>query len=161
VKKKRQGAQPGNSNVDRAGFEPASGDPAPPRARDNTPQDQRLRKRGGQSGNQNALKHGFYSSIFKASERRLLAEMPITDLSAEIELIRVTSKRFLEALSASKGELDFETHLSALRLVNLSAHSIASLLRAQSLTALADPETLEALGALENLPPADASPSQS
>jgi hypothetical protein len=73
--------------------------------------------------------------VFKEGERRLLDQIPLTDLSAEIELIRVTNKRFLEALVASKGELDFDTQLTALRAVNLSAHSIATLLRAHALTA--------------------------
>jgi hypothetical protein len=71
--------------------------------------------------------------VFKESERRLLDQIPLTDLSAEIELIRVTNKRFLEALVASKDELDFDTQLTALRAVNLSAHSIATLLRAHAL----------------------------
>jgi hypothetical protein len=91
------------------------------------------RSRGAQPGNTNALTHGFYSSRFKATERRLLDEMPLTDLSAEIELIRVTSARFLKALEASKGTLEFKQHLAALRAANLSAHSIASLMRAQAL----------------------------
>ena len=32
------------------------------------------RKRGGQPGNQNARKHGFYSSAFLAREQKLLDE---------------------------------------------------------------------------------------
>jgi hypothetical protein len=99
-----------------------------------------IAKPGGQPGNHNALKHGFYSSLFKDAERRLLAELPVTDLSAEIELIRVTNSRFLKALQASRGSLDFDTQLTALRAVNLSAHSIASLLRAQALTIAANLE---------------------
>ncbi len=94
------------------------------------------RNRGGQPGNVNAMTHGFYSSNFKNAERELLAEIPLDDLSAEIELLRVTNKRFLDALVASRNELDFETQLTALRAVNLSAHSIATLLRAHALGAL-------------------------
>lgn len=103
-------------------------------------------KRGAQPGNSNALKHGFYSSIFKDNERRLLSEVPLTDLTAEIELIRVTNKRFLEALQASKGTLDFETQLTALRAVNLSAQSIATLLRTQTLNMLRGDDLTQALG---------------
>ena len=88
---------------------------------------------GAQPGNHNALKHGYYSSLYKQSERHLLEQGSLTELSAEIELIRVTNKRFLQALQASKSELDFETQLTALRAVNLSAHSLATLLRAQAL----------------------------
>jgi hypothetical protein len=63
----------------------------------------------------------------------MLADLPLTDLSAEINLIRITNPRFLQALKASKGELDLQTQLTALRAVNLSAHSIATLLRARAL----------------------------
>ncbi len=95
------------------------------------------RKRGGQPGNTNAMKHGFYSDMFKQEERRILSEIPLDDLSAEIELLRVTNRRFLDALIASKDRLDFDTQLTALRAVNLSAHSIATLLRAHALGTLA------------------------
>jgi hypothetical protein len=110
------------------------------------------RKRGGQPGNANAAKHGFYSAVFKARERTMLADLPVTDLSAEIDLIRITNHRFLQALKASKGDLDLQTQLTALRAVNLSAQSIATLLRVHALTAALDEETA---AALRNLPPLD------
>jgi hypothetical protein len=110
------------------------------------------KSRGAQPGNTNAVKHGFYSAAFKAHERSMLADLPLTDLSAEIDLIRITNHRFLQALKASKGDLDLQTQLTALRAVNLSAHSIATLLRAHALTAALDEETAEAL---RNLPPLD------
>ena len=108
------------------------------------------RKRGGQPGNRNAVKHGFYSAVLKAHERSMLAHLPMTDLSAEIDLIRITNHRFLQALKASKGDLDLETQLTALRAVNLSAHSIAALLRAQALTAAVSGEAAQFL---RDLPP--------
>jgi hypothetical protein len=111
----------------------------------------RLKRRGGQLGNQNALKHGFYSTLFKERERRLLEQMQPADLSAEIELIRVTSARFLEALAASREPGDFEANLTALRLVNLSAQSIAMLLRAQALSGSLRKDMDEAIKALEEL----------
>jgi hypothetical protein len=91
------------------------------------------KRRGAQPGNTNAVRHGFYSAAYKAQERSMLADLPLTDLSAEINLIRITNPRFLQALKASKGELDLQTQLTALRAVNLSAHSIATLLRARAL----------------------------
>ena len=103
------------------------------------------KSQGAQPGNTNAVKHGYYSSLYKQSERRLLEQGSLTDLSAEIELIRVTNKRFLQALNASKSDLDFETQLTALRAVNLSAHSIATLLRAHALTAALDQDMLDVL----------------
>jgi hypothetical protein len=97
-----------------------------------TPSRRRLGARpGAPRGNKNAYKHGFYSAAFKAEERRLLEQVPVTDLAAEIELVRVTSYRFVQALNALKQPLDIETQLAALRAVNLSAQSIVSLLRAQ------------------------------
>ncbi len=93
------------------------------------------RKRGAPSGNHNAYKHGFYSAAFKEAEKHLLSEMPVHDLSAEIELIRVTSLRLLRSLGASEKDLDLATQLSALRVLNLSAHSITTLLRTQVLAA--------------------------
>ena len=94
--------------------------------------------RGGQTGNHNALKHGFYSSAFKQHERRLLTQMPASDLIAEIDLIRIANYRFLEALNTLQTPLDVETQLAAVRAVNLSAQSITSLIRAQALTAAID-----------------------
>jgi len=90
------------------------------------------KKRGAQPQNQNARKHGFYSALFKARERALLDQIPAADLSAEIELIRLANVRFLEALQASKSTLDYDACLTALRAVNLSAHSTAMLLRLQA-----------------------------
>lgn len=116
----------------------------------------------------NAVTHGFYSSLFKDRERELLSKVPLTDLSAEIGLIRITTKRFLETLVGSTDRLDLETQLSALRAINLSAHSIATLLRAHSLAVEEpdafpgqSPETLnsDALHALDPLDAADGDPS--
>ncbi len=90
------------------------------------------KKRGAPPGNQNAYKHGFYSAAFKAAEQRLLSELPAHDLTAEIELIRIGSLRLLQALDASGKPTDLATQLTALRILNLSAHSITSLLRTQA-----------------------------
>jgi len=118
------------------------------------------RKRGGQPDNHNALKHGFYSALFKENERRLLDELPVTDLSAEIELIRVTNTRFMQALQASKGSLDYEANLTALRAVNLSAQSIAALLRIQVLTGSLSRDAAEILDKLDSLAADDPAPDE-
>ena len=96
----------------------------------------KTKTRGAPRGNRNALKHGFYSSVFKENERRVLNHIPFTDLSGEIELIRVANFRFLQALNLSQEPLDVETQLAAIRAVNLSAQSITNLIRAQALAAL-------------------------
>ena len=53
------------------------------------------RKRGGQPGNLNALKHGFYSKHYQKSELKDLEE--IGDLQEEIQMLRVVTRRLLEA----------------------------------------------------------------
>jgi hypothetical protein len=134
----------------RGGLQPPSR--TPPHAGDGeaTIAHPRDKSRGGQPGNHNAYKHGFYSHLFRDRERRILSEQPLTDLSAEIELLHVTTARFLEALQSSGRSTDFETNLAALRLVNLSAQSIAALVRVQVLTGAftreLDDESAELLG---------------
>src|SRR5512138_508114 len=96
------------------------------------------RHRGAQPGNRNAFKHGFYSTAFRARERRLLDNAPALDLHAEIELIRVMNERFLRALAGSASPDDVEQQLSAVRAADRSARSIVSLIRAQVLSGLSD-----------------------
>ncbi len=106
----------------------------------------KTRPRGAPRGNRNAWKHGFYSAAFKAHERRILTRLSPADLAAEIELIRVANRRFLEALNLHAEPLDVNTQLAAIRAVNLSAHCITTLIRAQALTLLADdPSSLDSL----------------
>ena len=90
------------------------------------------RNRGAQANNKNALKHGIYSAAFKSGMARGLDRMPLTDLSAEIELIRVMQNRYLESVRADSRPPGPEAQLSALRAVTLSAHAITSLLRLQA-----------------------------
>lgn len=87
------------------------------------------KKRGAQPGNKNALKHGFYTEAYKVDVSRLLDKLPIQDLSAEINLIRVLSDHYLDSLHAGSEPLDRETKLTALRAVCLSMHTVARLQR--------------------------------
>jgi hypothetical protein len=88
-------------------------------------------KRGAPPGNHNALKHGFYSAHFKQAEGRILSRMSVADLTAEIEVMRIGTRRFLEAQAAlPPGALDFEAQLSALRAITLGVESINRLVRA-------------------------------
>ena len=111
-------------------------------------------KRGAQPGNDNAYKHGFYSASYKADEARLLDESQASDLSAEIELIRVMNMRYLESLKASSEPLDAETQLSALRAVTLSVQAITGLLRLQNLRLSRDTTVDEMLEKLASFPEA-------
>jgi hypothetical protein len=144
--------------------------------------DKQKKSRGAQPGNHNAYKHGFrasepqanlahaggkgrqdYSHLFREHERRFLDEQPLTDLSAEIELLHVTTARFLEAMQASDRSRDYESNMNALRLVNLSAQSIAALVRVQLLTGALARDAEEALGDLvsdDDEPPPAPMPAQ-
>ena len=52
------------------------------------------RKRGGQPGNTNALKHGFYADVFNETEIEEIAYVR-EGLVDEINLLRVALKRLL------------------------------------------------------------------
>jgi len=115
------------------------------------------RKRGAQPGNRNSYKHGFYASQFNTAELRLLSQMPPADLSGEIELMRIATKRFMQAQAALSGALDVETHMSILRAITLSSESINSMIRTQYMLAhskatAADQRLQEFLAATENMP---------
>ena len=109
------------------------------------------KKRGAQPGNNNALQHGLYSAAFKAEENRLLGESSATDLTAEIELIRVMNTRFLESLQTSQ-PLDPETQMSALRVVTLSSQAIMGLIRLQSQRTVANKEMDDIVRQIASLP---------
>jgi hypothetical protein len=54
------------------------------------------RRRGGQPGNTNALKHGFYASRFKIHDRQSLSLInDHVDISSEIKLLRIAIDRVL------------------------------------------------------------------
>jgi len=88
-------------------------------------------KRGAQMGNRNAFKHGFYSDQFKQAERMSLSQIPNTDLTDEIEVVRVQIRRYLEAETGALDQIDYETRLQALRTVSLAAESLTRLIRTQ------------------------------
>ncbi len=61
------------------------------------------RKPGGQPGNTNAVKHGFYAKNFSLAERRSLQATEGVVLGDEISLLRVLIRRFAEQIQASQG----------------------------------------------------------
>jgi hypothetical protein len=87
------------------------------------------RKPGGQPNNRNAYKHGFYSKYFSPFESRALAELPITDMTGEIGIMRVNVDRFMQAYADSLDELDYDNRLAGLRAITLAVGRIASLQR--------------------------------
>jgi len=90
------------------------------------------KKRGGQPNNKNASKHGLYSKHFTQFESKALSEMSLAHVTDVIDLMRVSTARFMEAYTLSLKELDFESSLSALRTLSLAAGCIASLMRIQA-----------------------------
>ncbi len=100
------------------------------------------RKRGGQMGNKNAFRHGFYSDQFKQAERMNLSQVQNTDLTDEIELLRVQILRYLEAETSQGDQIDYETRLQALRTVSLAAESLTRLIRTQAILNI-NPRELE------------------
>ena len=86
------------------------------------------RKRGGQPGNTNALKHGFYTTNFSPAERKGLEGVKGVVLEEEIALLRVLIRRFAEKVLASE---DAPTHESGhhLAVISEAMLRLASLLR--------------------------------
>ena len=87
------------------------------------------RKRGAPFGNQNAYKHGFYSSHFSQPELQNLRQNATPDLVDEIGLVRIATARFLASLQADSAPRDLDTELAILRVINLGALSINGLVR--------------------------------
>ena len=67
------------------------------------PQGTGRRKRGGQPGNTNAVKHGFYTKNFSLAERRGLVDTNEIVLGDEIALLRVLIRRFADQILSSRG----------------------------------------------------------
>ncbi len=110
------------------------------------------KKRGAQPNNKNAYKHGFYSKYFSAFESKALSDLPLTDVSNELGLMRVQIDRFMQVYTASLEELDYEERLAALRIVTLAVGRIASLERIQSSAGKNLDQFNEFIRMLDNIP---------
>jgi hypothetical protein len=84
------------------------------------------RKSGGQPGNLNVLKHGFYSKYFQNTELEDLEEA--SDLQEEIAMMRVVTRRLLKMARGCKDMGELVTVLEAL---GLSSTRVAGLMRTQ------------------------------
>jgi uncharacterized protein YjcR len=100
------------------------------------------KKRGGQPGNKNALKHGFYSEGFKPDEVDDLSALEGVDLSDEIKMLRVIMRRMFEQIGAEKSITDWAEALNAL---GAASTRLAGLLRTQKLIAGSGSEVTDAL----------------
>ena len=81
------------------------------------------RRRGAPPGNLNALKHGFYSHLFRKIELGDLQALPLEGLQDEIGMLRVLIRRVME-LAQDVQDLD-----QALRLLNTLSLATANLSR--------------------------------
>jgi hypothetical protein len=119
---RRPGAQPGNSNGG-AVF-------APPSRPHETQSPRPGRLPGAQPGNSNALKHGFYTRRFKKHDLSGVENINIKGLAEEIALIRIFTRRLIEACDPSADVYDLA---GILRAICLASDTITRIIRVQYL----------------------------
>jgi hypothetical protein len=86
------------------------------------------RKRGAQPGNQNALKHGFYSRAFRQLEVSDLQSV-LAGLEGEIQAMRIFTCRVLDL---ADGVSDLKTAIQMLYALGTATNNTASLLKVHS-----------------------------
>jgi hypothetical protein len=89
------------------------------------------RRRGGQPGNANAYKHGFYSSRLLSASLQAAEKHRSADLQTDIDMVTISIDNFLRSAADGK-QRTWEQNLVQLRAVALAAAAKASLLRIQS-----------------------------
>jgi hypothetical protein len=99
------------------------------------------RKRGGQPGNTNAFKHGFYAKNFSLGERRGLQATEGIVLGDEIALLRVLIRRFAEQIQASQG-VGLTESAQLLAVISEAMLRLGSLLRTDHMLGGAQNDTL-------------------
>jgi hypothetical protein len=87
--------------------------------------------RGAPKGNLNALKHGFYSRLFRSSENNELPQ-DLADLDHEITLLRVLIRRTMQM---ADGIDDIKDATRLLDSLGAAASRLAALLRVQKILA--------------------------
>ena len=101
------------------------------------------RRRGGQPGNHNAYKHGFYSRYFTHIECRDLEVIKVEGLDDEIALIRIVARRLLELVNCAEDVDQVSGALDSLGIANLR---LASLLKTRKiLTGSSNTDVLKVL----------------
>ena len=91
--------------------------------------------RGGQAGNTNALKHGFYASLFNSAERRRLEKFDQAEIDDDITLLRVLIKRAAAAVlhPSPNAPLTLGQRLAALRVITYASARLEKLQRTKLL----------------------------
>jgi hypothetical protein len=98
------------------------------------------RKPGGQPGNSNALKHGFYTKNYSLAERRGLQAAEGVVLGDEIGLLRVLIGRFAEQIQASQ-DVALNESAQHLAVISEAMLRLASLLRTDHMLGGAESST--------------------
>jgi len=93
---------------------------------------QDLRKRGGQPGNRNALKHGFYSGRYREIEDSELQTVLSQGLEDEIGLLRVVMRRVFEYANKTE-KPEAESWISTLSALGVASTRLAGLLKTQKI----------------------------
>lgn len=100
------------------------------------------RKGGGQPGNKNAEKHGFYSKNFTADENKRLTDSDRFSLEHELDLLRVHMDRLIKEISFdevertdAQGNTSRDAHyLGQLNTLSIMTQSLSTLIRTHYLT---------------------------
>ncbi len=104
------------------------------------------RSPGGQPGNLNALKHGYFSRYFDENEKADLATLMSDKLDSEINMMRVLIQRIFKAAHELK-DLDnvqiIDMNMGLLGTLGLAATRIARLMRTEKLLDMGEDGKLE------------------
>ena len=90
------------------------------------------RKRGGQPGNRNAFRHGFYSRSWKYRDLKGLDQIDPVGLADEIVLLRVCIRRLAESITP---DLPPDQQIRFVRTLSQAAHALNRMIRTQQITA--------------------------
>ena len=110
------------------------------------------RKRGGQPGNANALRHGFYSKYFTETEMKSLDANIKGEFHDEIALARIQVGRLAEMLIGYK-DMPFDDYIAASNALNNYLDRIQRLSRAQHFMYRNQTTLEQALEELSKIPP--------
>ena len=88
------------------------------------------RRRGAPRGNLNALKHGFYSHLFRKIELGDLQAFPLEGLQDEIGMLRVLIRRVMER---AQDVQDLDQALRLLNTLSLATANLSRLVKTQHL----------------------------
>ena len=89
-----------------------------------------VKKRGGQPGNKNALKHGFYSQQFQNGELGDLDSYMAQGIDDEIVMLRVITRR---VLNLADGVDDLGESITLLGALGLAATRLAAMLKVKAM----------------------------